>query len=60
MMMIFLLSEYLHLVISAMHFVIFFLGGWSALKFIWFLPPIFFLPHDIFYCYELFNISFRI
>jgi NADH-quinone oxidoreductase subunit H len=27
MMMIFLLSEYLHLVISAMHFVIFFLGG---------------------------------
>ena len=32
MMMMFLLAEYLHLVISSIHFVIFFAGGWYALK----------------------------
>lgn len=55
MMMMFLLAEYLHLVISSVHFIIFFMGGWHALKLFWFLPPIFFTPHDVNYWYELFN-----
>ena len=46
MMMIFLLAEYLHLVISATHFVIFFLGGSFFLKSFFFLPAIFFCPHE--------------
>lgn len=55
MMMMFLLAEYLHLVISSIHFVIFFAGGWYALKLFWFLPPVFLTPHDVHYWYELFN-----
>jgi NADH-quinone oxidoreductase subunit H len=60
MLMIFFLAEYLHLIISAVHFVVFFVGGWYALKIFWFLPPIFLTPHDINYWYELFNIFTRI
>ena len=55
MLMIFFLAEYLHLIISSVHFVVFFVGGWYALKIFWFLPPIFLTPHDINYWYELFN-----
>ena len=55
MLMIFFLAEYLHLIISSVHFIIFFAGGWFALKFFWFLPPIFIIPHDVNYYYELFN-----
>lgn len=47
------LAEYLHLVISSIHFVLFFLGGWSALNYLWFLPPVFLTTHDSFYWYEL-------
>lgn len=54
MLLIFLLAEYLHLVISAVHFVIFFCGGWFALKLFWFLPPIFTTPHDSHYWTGLF------
>ena len=46
MLLMILLSEYLHLVISSVHFVLFFLGGWLALKFLWVLPPIFVNPND--------------
>lgn len=60
MLMMFFLCEYLHLVISSMHFILFFCGGWFALKFCWFLPPIFLNPHDSNYWYELFNNNFRI
>lgn len=60
MLMIFFLAEYLHLIISSVHFVVFFIGGWYALKIFWFLPPIFLIPHDVNYWYELFNIFFRI
>jgi NADH:ubiquinone oxidoreductase subunit H len=60
MLMMFYLCEYLHLVISSVHFVIFFCGGWFALKFCWFLPSIFLTPHDVHYWYELFTYSFRI
>lgn len=55
MLMIFFLAEYLHLIISSVHFIIFFWGGWFALKFFWFLPPIFLMPHDVNFFYELFN-----
>lgn len=60
MLMIFFLCEYLHLIISSVHFVVFFAGGWYALKFFWFLPPIFLTPHDVNYWYELFNNFIRI
>ncbi len=60
MLMMFFLAEYLHLIISSVHFTIFFLGGWYALKIFWFLPPIFLTPHDINYWYELFNNFIRI
>jgi NADH:ubiquinone oxidoreductase subunit H len=60
MLLIFYLAEYLHLIISSVHFVIFFWGGWYALKILWFLPPIFITPHDINYWYELFITNFRI
>lgn len=55
MLLMIMLSEYLHLVISSVHFVLFFAGGWYALKFFFFLPPIFIVPHEISYWYELFN-----
>lgn len=60
MLLMFYLCEYLHLVISSMHFTIFFLGGWYALKISWFLPPIFLTPHDSNFWIELFNSDFRI
>lgn len=58
MLLIFYLAEYLHLVISSIHFVVFFFGGWYALKFFFFLPPIFFSIHDVSYFFELFNYNF--
>jgi NADH:ubiquinone oxidoreductase subunit H len=60
MLMMFFLCEYLHLVISSVHFIIFFCGGWYALKFFWFLPSIFLAPHDVNYWYELFTYSIGI
>lgn len=60
MLMMFFLAEYLHLVISAVHFTVFFLGGWYSIKVFWFLPPIFLTPHDVNYWYELFNNFTRI
>lgn len=60
MLLMFYLCEYLHLIISSVHFVIFFLGGWHALKIFWFLPPIFLTAHDTHYWYELFINNFRI
>ncbi len=60
MLMMFFLAEYLHLIISSVHFIVFFWGGWFSLKIFWFLPPIFLIPNDVNYWYELFNSSFRI
>ena len=60
MLLTFFLAEYLHLVISAVHFIVFFCGGWFALKALFFLPPIFYVPHDSNFWYELFNYSFWI
>jgi len=55
MLLMFYLAEYLHLIISSVHFTLFFLGGWYSLKIFWFLPPIFLTPHDVNYWHELFN-----
>ena len=55
MLLMFYLAEYLHLVISSVHFILFFAGGWAALKILWFLPPIFLTPVDISYWHELYN-----
>lgn len=60
MLLVFYLAEYLHLVISSVHFVIFFTGGWNSLKIFFFLPPIFLIPHDINFWNELFNNIFWI
>ncbi len=54
MMMIFLLAEYLHLLISGIHFVVFFVGSWFILDVYAFLPAIFFVPHEAFYYYNLY------
>lgn len=57
MLLMIFLAEYLHLVISSIHFVIFFWGGWFALEYFWFLPPIFLSSHDNFYWLPLFSSS---
>ena len=46
MLLIFYLAEYVHLIISSVHFIVFFFGGWFSLKFFWFLFPIFLNPHE--------------
>jgi NADH:ubiquinone oxidoreductase subunit H len=46
MFAIFMVCEYLHLVIASLHFALFFLGGWNSLEFFWFLPSIFITAHD--------------
>lgn len=47
MLLIIFLAEYMHLVIASIHFIIFFCGGWFGLNFLWFLPPIFTVPHEV-------------
>ena len=46
MLLVFYLAEYLHLVISSVHFIIFFFGGWFILNCFSFLPSIFFNFND--------------
>lgn len=46
MLLMFFLAEYLHLVISAIHFIIFFIGGWNSFEFFMLLPPIFSSYHS--------------
>jgi NADH:ubiquinone oxidoreductase subunit H len=40
MLLMFFLAEYLHLVISAIHFIIFFIGGWNSFEVFSILPPV--------------------
>ena len=49
MLLMIFLAEYLHLIIASIHFVLFFIGGWYGLNFLFFLPPIFYTAHDSFY-----------
>jgi len=46
MLLMFFLAEYLHLVISAIHFILFFAGGWLTFELFSLLPPIFSTFHD--------------
>ena len=41
------LCEYFHLLIASLHFILFFVGGWSAFELLWFLPAKFLLPHEV-------------
>jgi len=47
------LCEYFHLLIASVHFILFFMGGWFALEYLWFLPFAFLTIHDNFYWFEL-------
>lgn len=54
MLMMFYLAEYLHLVISAIHFNIFFLGGWIGIKIFFTITPIFLIPSSSILLFILF------
>jgi NADH:ubiquinone oxidoreductase subunit H len=60
MLLIFYLAEYLHLVISAVHFTIFFIGGWWSLQSASLVLPIFLTPHDTLVWGEIFNSNFGV
>jgi len=49
MLLMFFLAEYLHLVISAIHFILFFSGGWMAFEVFALLPPVFAAYHDSYF-----------
>lgn len=50
MLLMFFLAEYLHLIIAAIHFILFFWGGWFSFEIMSLLPPIFASYHDtVFY-----------
>jgi NADH:ubiquinone oxidoreductase subunit H len=55
MLLMIFLAEYLHLIIASIHFVLFFMGGWYGLEYLWFLPPIFITPYSGEYWYALLN-----
>jgi NADH:ubiquinone oxidoreductase subunit H len=58
-MLLFLyLTEYIHLIIASVHFVVFFFGGWYLLSYFWFLPTAFLTPHDSLYWLSLFRLYF--
>lgn len=46
MLLMFFLAEYLHLIIAAIHFIIFFWGGWMGFELASLLPPVFAAYHD--------------
>lgn len=46
MLLMFFLAEYLHLVIAALHFILFFAGGWFSFELLSVLPPLFSSYHD--------------
>lgn len=47
MLLMFFLAEYLHLIISAIHFILFFIGGWLSLNIFSILPVFFSSYHNI-------------
>lgn len=46
MLLMIFLAEYLHLIISAIHFTLFFAGGWLGFELLSILPPFFAAYHD--------------
>ncbi len=58
MLLIFYLAEYVHLVISAVHFILFFCGGWFLISLVSLSPTFFLVPHDVAYIlYLIFEIN---
>jgi NADH:ubiquinone oxidoreductase subunit H len=55
MLLMFFLCEYLHLIISSLHFCIFFLGGWISLSMFSFALPFFNSFHSSFYYFIFFK-----
>ena len=53
MLLLIFLCEYLHLVISAIHFIIFFMGGWLSFNVFSTLPPLFLSYHSSYSLYNL-------
>ena len=54
MLLIFYLVEYVHVLISSIHFILCFCSGWVILGLFFFLPSIFILPNDCFLWFFLF------
>jgi len=54
MLLIIFLSEYFHLVISTLHFILFFFGGWFSFDWVCCFPLLLLGYHDIFYFSILF------
>jgi len=49
MLLMFFLAEYLHLIIAAIHFSLFFIGGWLNIEFFSVLTPLFSAYHSTSY-----------
>ena len=47
MLLMIFLAEYLHLIISAIHFTLFFAGGWIGIELFTILPPFFAAYHEV-------------
>ena len=46
MALIFILAEYIHLIVAALHFILFFCGGWAPFEVMSLLPSYFAPYHD--------------
>lgn len=57
MLLMFFLCEYLHLIISSVHFILFFTGGWLSIEWFFLLPPIFYSYNDSIFLTEVFNLT---
>ena len=47
MLLMFFLAEYLHLIIAAIHFSLFFIGGWLSIELFSLLTPVFSSYHEV-------------
>ena len=56
MLLMFFLAEYLHLIIAAIHFILFFWGGWLSFNILLLLPPVFSSYHDMLFYETIFHI----
>lgn len=56
MLLMFFLAEYLHLVIAAIHFILFFTGGWMGFELLSLLPPVFAAYHDAYFYITSFSV----
>lgn len=54
MLLMFFLAEYLHLIISVIHFILFFLGGWLGFSYFAILPPLWAGYHESIFLMSIF------